>query len=488
MDFDKLTNEELAVVKFHCDESLLYFTRFWYRVLRGNKFILNWHQEDICRELERLQNYELEYLGINIPPRFSKTELAAVNFIARGIGMNPTSNWLYITASDELRSETSIRIRDIVSHPYFNRMYGVGLKKDQQGKNLWRTTQGGGLKTATIFGQITGFGAGQMIDHSDGELLEYIRLFEGCIVLDDVNKTDDAAVVNATNTKVMRVLGNTVLSRKNSNDTPIVNIQQRAGIEDATAYFMELFGESDKAKFLVYPIIYKGESLWPWKMPMNKIEELKNNPKTKHTFESQYMQNPMPLEGLMYPDKFKTYKEIPKEKLVENGKEVERLQGWCIGIIDSADKGDDNFSAPMLQIIGNRLYLKDVIFNKNELITQEDPIKAKTKENSVVKWVVETNHAGNYFSGRLRRILENTQVFGQWSSSNKMARIIANAGFLSKYLYVPENPSGEMLNFIDQCYRLLKVSKDKDDAPDSLSAGTAHLEKYYHLFRDSSLD
>lgn len=481
VNYDKLTNDELAVIKLHCDESLLYFTRFWYRVLRGNKFIINWHHEDICKELENIQNYKWQFLGINIPPRFSKTELAAVNFIARGVGMNPSSNWLYITASDELRSETSIRIRDIVSHPYFKKMYGVELKKDQQGKNLWRTNKGGGLKTATIFGQITGFGAGQMVDHSD-EIAEYIRDFEGCIVLDDVNKTDDAAVMNATNDKVVRVIGNTVLSRKNSSDTPIINIQQRAGMEDATVYFSELFSGSDKYKNMVYPVIINGESLWPWKMPMDEIDKLKNNPKTAPTFETQYMQNPMPLEGLVYPNKFKTYNELPKEIIKEDGKDIEKLVGWCIGIIDSADKGNDNFSAPILQIVGDRMYLKDVIFNKNELITQEPIVKAKTAEHNVIKWVVETNHAGNYFSGRLRALLKNTDIFGQWSSTNKMARILMNSGFLSRYLFVPEEPSYEMQQFLNECYRLLKTSTKKDDAPDSLSIGSSHLEKHYGIF------
>ena len=39
------------------------------------------------------------------------------------------------------------------------------------------------FKNCTIFGQITGFGAGIM-----KETIEEIRSFEGCIVLDDINK------------------------------------------------------------------------------------------------------------------------------------------------------------------------------------------------------------------------------------------------------------------------------------------------------------
>lgn len=480
-DFDKLTDEELAVIKYHCDQSLLYFTRFWYRVLRGHKFIVNWHHKEICKELEKVQAYHTEYLGVNIPPRFSKTELAAVNFIARGIGMNPTSNWLYITASDELRSETSVRVRDIVSHPYFKRMYNVELKKDQQGKNLWRTNKGGGLKTATIFGQITGFGAGQMIDHTD-DIQDFVRDFEGCIILDDINKTDDSAIMNATSEKVTRVIGNTVLSRKNSNDTPIINIQQRAGMEDATAYFNELFKDNDKAKNLVFPVIYNGESLWPWKMTMDKIIEQKNSPKTSAMFETQYMQNPMPLEGLVYPERFKKYKKLPTEIINENGNEIEKLQGWTLMVIDTADKGDDNFSGPVLQVVGSNVYLRDVIFNKNELISQEQPVKNICQVNGVRLIVVETNSAGNYFSGRLRQLMPNVDVFGQWSSTNKISRILSYAGLVSRFLYVPEKLTYEMEQFLNQCYKMLKTSKKEDDAPDSLTIAFSHLEKHYQIF------
>jgi hypothetical protein len=301
MNFDELTDDDLINVRVKCDASLLYFTRFWFRVLKGTKFIVNSHHEVICQELESLERYELELLNINIPPRFSKTEIGAVNFIARGIGMNPTSNWLYITASDELRAQTSVSIRDIVQHPYFYKMYGVQLKKDQNGKNLWRTTKGGGLKTATIFGQVTGFGAGQMTDH-ENELNDYVRSFEGCIVLDDVNKIDDSGQLNAMNEKVTRVIFNTILSRKNSKDTPIINIQQRAGISDATANFMDHYKDNSKAKFLVMPVISDdGVPLWEWKHDLVDIERLRTSEATKSVFQTQYMQEPVNVLGLLMP-------------------------------------------------------------------------------------------------------------------------------------------------------------------------------------------
>lgn len=357
MELDVATRKKLKIARAKCDKSLMFFTRFFFKELRGSKFLTNWHHEDICGALDDIGAYKYELLNINIPPRFSKTELV-LNFIARSLGENPAANFLYITASDELRNEVSTRIRDIITHPYFRYMYGVELKKDQKAKNLWRTEQGGGLKTATIFGQITGFGAGQMTDFSEDETeaekeirgkiqdidillmsdeytpegrkvfedqkksLEYdlelakvIRNFEGSIVLDDINKVDDSENLTAINEKVKRIIFNTVLSRKNSDDTPIINIQQRVGTEDATAVLCDHYeesGDSHKVLNLVFPIInthsdesrgiVEGDSLWAFKMPIDKIEQLKNSPYTSRVFVAQYMQDPQGRTGEVFTE------------------------------------------------------------------------------------------------------------------------------------------------------------------------------------------
>lgn len=488
MNFDSLTRNELLTARIECDKSLIFFTKFWFRVLRGSKFIINDHHHVIADHLRMIENYEIELLNINIPPRFSKTELAAVNMIARGIGMNPCSNWLYITASDELRAQTSVSIRDIVQHPYFKIMYGVELKRDQNGKNLWRTEKGGGLKTATIFGQITGFGAGQMIDHSaeNKELEDFIRDFEGCIVLDDINKIDDTGQDNANNEKVLRVLFNTVLSRKNSSDTPIINIQQRAGMNDATAILQEFYEGNPKAKFLVMPVVSKeGKPLWDWKLSLSDIHNLKNNPKTAHIFETQYMQDPQHLEGQLFPKgAFKTYSEFPGDYVNEEGNLVTE-DYFNFAFADPADEGSDNFAMPISRVYPrlNRVYLFDAIFDQCNLTIQEGQVVGKCKEHNIRKLVVETNAAGAYFKRRLDELMPGVEVYGQWSKANKMSRMLATAGLVKAHVYVPENPNPTVQKFLNQVYKLLNTSKKEDDAPDSLCGAVAHLEMRYGMFK-----
>ena len=464
INFDELTRDDLIDIRLKCDESLLYFTRFWFRVLRGTKFIVNNHHEVICNSLEKLENYELDLLNINIPPRFSKTEIAAVNFIARGIGMNPTSNWLYITASDELRAQTSVSIRDIVQHPYFYIMYGVELKSDQNGKNLWRTTQGGGLKTATIFGQVTGFGAGQMVDHSQ-ELEDFIRTFEGCIVLDDINKIDDAGQENALSEKVTRVLFNTIFSRKNSKDTPIVNIQQRAGISDATAQLMEYYEGNPRAEFLVMPVVKDGVPLWEWKHDLEDIERLRTSPKTVDVFGTQYMQEPFDFKNKLFEN----------IQYFSDKEAILKVSEGSLAYIDVADEGGDYLCLIVGHVVLGLIYITDVVFTKaNTDVTV--PLCSELLNRYKVPYCrVETNGMGAVFLKWMRQYVNSTQLIGLTNKTNKNTRIIMNSSYVIRNFRFLENQTGEYNQYLNSLKSFLKEGNNKnDDAPDA-TTGLAQM-------------
>lgn len=473
LDVNKLTRQQLAIMRVKCDRDLLYFTRLFHYALKGTKFILNSHHEVIADNLKKIENYEIELLNINIPPRFSKTLLCAVNFIARGIGMNPLSNWLYITASDELRSQTSIEIRDIVTHPLFKVLYGVELKKDQNGKNLWRTKEGGGLKTATIFGQITGFGAGIMRDNENNELIDYIKQFDGSIVIDDANKTDDSETENANNEKVHRVFFNTILSRKNTANTPIINIQQRAGLSDLTAKLKEHYGDSDKAVFLVMPVISEdGVPLWEWKHNLEAINKLRTSPLTAHTFETQYMQNPLPRFGVMF-----VKEQCNWFKMSDINPEFIQAR---IGNIDVADTGKDYYSFPSGVLIGEKFYVTEWLYTQENTDFTRPQTSAIANKNKIEHLGLETNNMGMEFGRRLKPELSpfiNLYPKAAPNNTSKITRIINKAEFIRQHFVFRNDvlPNSDYDKALNHLFRFMKDGSFKiDDAPDSL-AGLARL-------------
>ena len=483
MNLDKLNNpyllsrEELKEIRFSCDSDLLYFTRLFYYILRGTKFIVSEHHEELSMHFEEVDSYKVKLLNINIPPRHSKTELA-LNFIARGIGKNQSSNWLYISASDELRAEASTRIRDIVTHPLYFALYGLTLKKDQNSKNLWRTTKGGGLKTATIFGQVTGFGAGQMTEAGfNKDSLDLIRDFEGCQVWDDLNKTEDSQAENANNDKVSRVIFNTLLSRENSHDTPIIHIQQRTGMSDATASLMEHYGrDDDKYRFVVMPIIKDdGQPLWASKFPLEEIYKIKKSPKTSHVFEAQYMQDPQPSDGAMFRKDELNYFSIDQ---IDEDRIKSRL-----GAIDVADEGKDYLSFPSGCLIGTKFYVTDWIYTQDNMKTTIPQAASIINANKINHVGVETNSFGITFFRELEESVTNyTTVYPNYETFNKHSRIINREVFIKDF-FVFRNDVDERSDYGKAMRNLTRYMRDKsykiDDAPDSLaSLATLLLELF----------
>lgn len=479
IDFEDPTTipiKTLMDMRRDCDESLLYFTRLFYKVLRGAKFIVSDHHKDLAYHFDLVRNYKTKLLNINIPPRHSKTELA-LNFIARGIGENPASNWLYVSASDELRGEASTRIRDIITHPLYKAMYGLELKKNQKSKNLWRTTKGGGLKTATIFGQVTGFGAGQMTEAGFNKTLNLIRTFEGAQVWDDINKTEDSQAENAINDKVSRVIFNTLLSRENSFDTPIIHIQQRTGMSDATASLMDHYGYgtdrlSDKIKFVIMPIIKEdGTPLWESKFPMSEINKLKTSPKTAHVFEAQYMQNPQPSDEVLFPANQLSYFTMDDIK----GREVL----YTCAAIDVADEGLDNLSMPICKVINKTVYVVDWFFAKDNMEITIPQVAGLVRVHNIDLTICEINGNGSGYLKGLQRE-SNANFLPLSSKGNKHLRIGGQAAAIKlRFAFRSDVKAGTPYHkAMTQLTRYAKVNgkNNKDDAPDSVSMVSKFLQ------------
>lgn len=80
-------------------------------------------------------------------------------------------------------------------------------------------------------GQILGFGAG--IRGADD--------FSGCLILDDFDKPADIAS-EVLRTKTKRYYSETLLSRLNDYNVPILNVQQRLHVDDISGFLKDKYG------------------------------------------------------------------------------------------------------------------------------------------------------------------------------------------------------------------------------------------------------
>lgn len=477
-----IPREQIAIMRANCDRSLLYFTRLFYLATERKKFIYNWHHAELCQHFQDFSEYKVELLNINIPPRCSKT-LIMTMCICRSAGMRHSSNTLYITASDNLRKKTTTDIRRILTHPLFKIMYGLEIMKDQNSKDVIGFVGGGSLTTASIFGQIVGFGAGEMTGRESYEVkdnsdINFNGLFEGGIYIDDANKPKDSVSQNANNDAVTDVTFNTIFSRRNSSDTPLTNIQQRVGETDLTDALMKHYKygtdkQNPLARFVIMPIIYPdGKLLWEWRYPMRKVNELKESTSTSHVFETQYMQNPVPSADVVFPANKINYFTLDTLN-------THNIEFRC-GAIDVADEGADSFSFPMGVLIGNNFFVTDWIFTKENTEYTLPLTSSAIKKQKLDVTLIETNNHGAIFLKNLVK-MTNAYIGGINNTTNKHGRIIAESQTvrLNFHFRSDVDAGSDYAKAMTELTRYAKNKSKHDDAPDSIALLSSMLRSQY---------
>jgi predicted phage terminase large subunit-like protein len=263
-------------------EDLYFFSRWMFLQRKGFQWQRAEHHKIICDALMRVYRGECNRLIINIPPRYSKTELAVVNFIAWALGKSPDSEFIHVSYSGDLSKNNSSYVQQIVQHEAYREVFPASVLASDA-KHHWSTTAGGVMYTAGVGGTLTGFGAGK-------ERPE----FGGAIVIDDPHKADEARS-DTIRGNVIEWFRNTLESRKNSRNTPVILIMQRLHEEDLAGWLLN-GGNGETWEHICLPALRDdGTSLWPEK---HTVEDLRRMERASaYTFAGQMQQRPAPAEG-----------------------------------------------------------------------------------------------------------------------------------------------------------------------------------------------
>lgn len=271
-------------LKRKCESNLLFFTRYIYKENHRRNFIVAPHLIKICNYLERVVSGEIKRLIINIPPRYGKTELAVKCFIAWALAKNPQSKFIHLSYSDDLALDNSSQTKEYIESEAFQKFWNMELKKDAQGKKKWFNKEGGGVYATASGGAITGFGAG----------VAESKEFSGAIIIDDPLKPDDASS-EARRNSVNERYNNTIRSRVNDRDTPIILIMQRLHEDDLSGYLLN-GGSGEVWEHLCLPALDENNNpLWSDKHSFAELEQIRQA--NRYNFSGQYMQQPSPEEG-----------------------------------------------------------------------------------------------------------------------------------------------------------------------------------------------
>jgi hypothetical protein len=394
------------------ESSQVAFTKYFFRV-RGETFIPGDHHaliDDALTKLERGELYDADgnkctNLLITIAPRYGKTQIAVIDWMARSIAKNPRAKFIHLSYSDDLALDNSSKCRETVASPEYQALWPVKLKADSDSKKKWYTTEGGGVYASSAGGPVTGFGAGSLvdadieIDKTDDEFDQFFAgdvaetdpdLFYGAIVIDDPIKIDDADREKERD-RVNKRLNSTIKSRRNSRKTPIVITMQRSN-EDDMAGFVLAEGIGERFYELKLPAIKPdGTSLWPHK---HTIEELMAMKKADNaTFMAQYMQDPTPEEGVFFK------KEWFDKNRFRIGEEPTKLVKYGAGdYAVTPDSGDWSEQAIAGFDIKEDLWFMDWWSGQVTLDKSIDAMMRLAGDHDPMLWVAE--------SGVIRRAME----------------------------------------------------------------------------------
>ena len=198
---------------------------------------------------------------------------------------------------------------------------------------------------------------------------------------------------------------------------------QRLPPHDLCGYLQSI--EPDEWEVLSLPCITSdGKALWPFK---HSLEELRQLPAVNSfVFETQYMQNPQPAEGLMYRE-FKTYEAIPPCRGVRR---------MCY--TDTADTGADYLCAICYEEHPDANYVVDVLYSKKPMEFTEQSLAQMLAKRKTQHCIVESNNGGRGFARAVQRLAPTTKVEWFHQSANKEARILSHSATARHLLRFPK--------------------------------------------------
>ncbi len=272
IDFPKLSYSKAAAEK--CKRHLSFFVREFWDIIIQDPLTWNWHMEVLCDEVQQVYERVIkrepkEYdLIINIPPGTSKSTICTV--------MAPIWSWCrddslrHITGSysDSLSTEHAVKARDIVRHEKFKEYFpNVQIKRDEDGKTNYKTTNGGQRFATSVGGTVTGAHA-------------HILTFD-----DPLNPKQAASEVELKNANDF--FDFTLSTRKvDKAITPLILIMQRLSVNDPTGHLLSKGKKnirqiclpatlSDNVKPAEYKKFYTNGLLDETRMPLSVLNEMK---------------------------------------------------------------------------------------------------------------------------------------------------------------------------------------------------------------------
>jgi len=184
-------------------------------------------------------------------------------------------------------------------------------------------------------------------------------------------------------------------------------------------------------------------------------------------FSANYKMKRIDAKGLLYKE-FQTYKQLPD---TSNKNFKGRLM-----IADTADKGEDYFTAIFGIYYDNLFFVTDIIYTQDDIDKTEERVALKMFNYKIQIAHIEDNGAGHNYSYIIKKTLKtkhnyNCSFQDFTTDKNKQARIFSRSIDVMNTIVFPENWKYQFPEFYTAVTEYSRIGKNKhDDAPDCLTS------------------
>ena len=446
----------------------------WDRPLQNRFYLPRRHcLEPIVRQLQRLEDDELDLLGISAPPGIGKTAVACFFLCWKG-GRHPSEGMLS-------GSHNGAFLRGLYEE--------VLRELDPEGEYAWGRIFNGHkvVKTNSLDMRIdidkpSRFSTFQFssIDSGNAGKVRAIQL----LYCDDlVEGIEEAMSRDRLEKKWVKYT--TDLKQRKQGNCKELHIATRWSVRDVLGRLEEEHENDPRAKFLKMTALNeKGESNFDYGGSIGfttKFYEDMQKSMDDVSWRALYMSQPIEREGLLYDaDTLRRYTELPEG-------EPDAILATC----DTANGGGDFTVCAIFAVYGKDHYMIDCVCSDG-LPEQTDPMLASALFRNKVKICqFESNSAGSRTADKVellnRKLCEGggtipTKITRKHTQAEKTTKIIVNSPFVKENCLFKDDrlitAGSQYAVFMRQMLTYTVAGKNKhDDVPDCLAQYALFNEK-----------
>jgi predicted phage terminase large subunit-like protein len=321
------------------------------------KFLHSLYIDLVASKLEECRNGRIKRLVITLPPRGLKSHMVSVAFAAFLLGHDPAKQIICASYGQDLAEKHARDCRNLMMSAFYRSVFpGTVIAAERQAVNDFMTTRRGGRMSTSVGGVLTGRGA-------------------NAIILDDVIKPDEAMSETRRKAAIDWYFNSLVTRLNNKEEDVIILLMQRLHQQDLVGELLDR--EPERWEVLSLPAIARedesytignafgrstferraGEALHPERESLATLHQIRQSI-GEFNFQSQYQQDPIPLEGNLIKSSWLCY--YRPEELPRRFSYI--LQSW-----DTANKSgefNDYSVCTTWGLFNRRYYLLDVYRRK----------------------------------------------------------------------------------------------------------------------------